>query len=278
MGAASPMRKDPAKGPAPDGPAAFEPAPLVSPIAIVSDIHANLEALLAVEEHIQQQGINQIVCLGDVINYGADPEACIDRAMEYNIVLMGNHEDAVLTEAVGFNQAATQSADWTRRQLARGDPRRWSFIESLPLSHEEGAACFVHASPREPLMEYILPPSMCLDPQEGQRVVRDNLALVRGVCFVGHTHLPGVFLEDGTYLRPEEIGTELIIDGRQKLIVNAGSVGQPRDRDPRACYATYDGLTVRHHRVEYDVQQAMKKILDTPGLHPYNAVRLRSGE
>ena len=260
-----------------EGPA-FVPEPLDRPVAIISDIHANLEALQAVQRHIQQQGIERIVCLGDVVNYGPDPEACLDFVMLCEFTLMGNHEDAVLTEAVNFNEAATVSADWTRRRLAKGEGVRWSFMENLPLNHVEGVCYFVHASPREPLVEYILPPDMYFQRSVGLSIITENLNLVPGVCFVGHTHLPGVFLEDGTYLHPSEIGGPFVIDGEKKLIVNVGSVGQPRDQDPRACYAVFDGQTVEHHRVPYDVRRTMKKIADAGGLPAFNAVRLERGE
>ena len=257
----------------------FTPQPLERPLAIMSDLHANLEALEAVRQDLCHRGIEDVVCLGDIVNYGPDPEACIDIVMSLcRFTLMGNHEDAVLTEAVNFNEAATISVDWTRRKLARGAPNRWKFIEALPLQHVEGTNYFVHASPREPLVEYILPPEMHFLRSAGLKAIEANLEMVSGVCFVGHTHLPGVILADGTYLHPSEIGGPFVIDGSRKLIVNVGSVGQPRDQDPRACYVIYDGITVEYRRVSYDVERTMRKILQSDGLPAVNAYRLERGE
>lgn len=257
----------------------FNPQPLERPIAVVSDLHGNLEALEAIREDLSHRGIQDVVCLGDVVNYGPDPEACLDIVMTAcRFTLMGNHEDAVLTEAVNFNEAATTSVDWTRRKLARGAPKRWQFMEALPLHRIEGVNYFVHASPREPLVEYILPPEMHPLRSTALEAIEANLEMVPGVCFVGHTHLPGVILADGTYLHPSEIGGPFVIDGSRKLIVNVGSVGQPRDQDPRACYAIYDGITVEYRRVPYDIERTMRKILHSDGLPAVNAYRLERGE
>src|SRR5262249_4630923 len=131
--------------------------------AIISDIHSNLEALQAVLDDIAQQGVEEIICLGDILGYGPDPCACLDLAMDWKVVLMGNHDHAVLFEPKDFNPVAEQATLWTRRQLEsiRVDEetaeRRWQFLAERPLGHTDGDVLYVHGSPRSPLNEYVFP-------------------------------------------------------------------------------------------------------------------------
>ncbi len=246
-------------------------------IALVSDIHSNLEALDAVCADIARKGCERILCLGDVIGYGPDPKACLDRVMEFEFTIMGNHDHAVFMEPAGFNTAAERAAFWTRGAL-ESEPdealrrRRWEFLASMETLRESGSSLFVHGSPRLPMHEYLFPDEAEMNLSKLMSVFDE----VEGVCFVGHTHLPGVFTKNYEFLTPTQIG-HLYSATSGKSVVNVGSVGQPRDLDPRACYATFDGREVRWHRVPYDHKATMEKILATDALDEWLANRLAEG-
>jgi predicted phosphodiesterase len=246
-------------------------------IAVVSDIHGNLEALEAVLADIASKKIGTIFCLGDVIGYGPDPRACLDRAMDFDFTIMGNHDHAVFMEPSGFNTPAENAVFWTRSAL-ESEPdlakrqRRWEFISQLEEFREKDSIMFVHGSPRRPMHEYLFPD----EAEANLSRLADALSLVRHVCFVGHTHLPGVFLETYEFRVPAQISHRYTVDER-KVIINVGSVGQPRDLDPRACYVTVDGRDVRWHRVPYDVKKTMDKILAVKELDAFLANRLAEG-
>jgi len=246
-------------------------------LALISDIHSNLAALEAVLADIQSQGVSQIYCLGDVIGYGPQPRECLDLARTWNLCLMGNHDQAVLLEPGGFNTAAERAVFWTRSALeSEPNPERraerWQFLATMPVHRFEANVLFVHGSPRRPLHEYIFPD----DPEVNLQKMATIFERFPGTCFVGHTHMPGVFTEDYRFLTPEQVGQTVTL-GQQKMVVNIGSVGQPRDRNPRACYCLVDESRVTWRRVEYNVEATVKAILDAPGLENFNAHRLRDG-
>jgi diadenosine tetraphosphatase ApaH/serine/threonine PP2A family protein phosphatase len=246
-------------------------------IAIVSDIHSNIEALEAVLADIAAKKIETIFCLGDVVGYGPDPKVCLDRAMAFEFTIMGNHDHAVFVEPTGFNSPAEVAVFWTRRVLdGEADEaarrRRWEFLAGMDEYRETDAVLFTHGSPRRPMHEYLFPD----DPELSMQRLMETFDLIRHVCFVGHTHLPGLFTETYEFLTPSQMGHKFTI-GERKAIVNVGSVGQPRDLDPRACYVTIDGREVRWHRVPYDVQTTMEKILATHELDEFLATRLAEG-
>jgi predicted phosphodiesterase len=204
--------------------------------ALISDIHGNLEALEVVLDDIKAQGITEIFCLGDIIGYGPNPRECIDRVMEScRITLLGNHDQGAMFDPDGFNIGAERAIFWTREQLeSPGDrannERRWEFLAELPRSHRVGSFMFVHGSPRNPLSEYIFPEDIY-----NHRKMERLFQLVEQYCFQGHTHVPGVFTEGFQFYAPDEIDNEYTL-GDGKAMINVGSVGQPRDGDPRACY------------------------------------------
>jgi diadenosine tetraphosphatase ApaH/serine/threonine PP2A family protein phosphatase len=246
-------------------------------IAIVSDVHGNLEALEAVLSDIAPKNVESIFCLGDVIGYGPDPAACLDRAMGFDFTIMGNHDHAVFMEPAGFNTPAENAVFWTRRTLdAEPDgakrQRRWEFLAGMGEFRETDSVLFVHGSPRRPMHEYLFPDEADLSLTR----LMETFDLIQHVCFVGHTHLPGVFTETYEFMTPAKIGHKFTI-GERKAIVNVGSVGQPRDLDPRACYVTVDGREVRWHRVPYDSKATMAKILATGELDEFLANRLAEG-
>ena len=204
--------------------------------ALISDIHGNLEALEVVLDDIKAQGITEIFCLGDIIGYGPNPRECIDRVMERcKTTLLGNHDQGAMFDPDGFNIGAERAIFWTRDQLENPSDRvnnekRWEFLGMLPRSHRQDSFLFVHGSPRNPLSEYIFPEDIY-----NHRKMERLFQLVEKYCFQGHTHVPGVFTEGYQFYAPEDIDHEYTL-GEGKVMINVGSVGQPRDGDPRACY------------------------------------------
>lgn len=249
--------------------------------ALISDIHGNHEALKAVMDHIDAQGdVQTIYCLGDVVGYGPDPEPCIDLLRERcKLTLMGNHDYALLNAAVGFNHIAAQAITCIRERMEPGifsmpkKQDRWDWLRDLPERYEFGPDLLVHASPRDNLFEYILPDDPSYDPDKLASV----FGMIRRHVYVGHTHRPGVFTEEPRFLSPEEVGMEYGFREGEQLIINVSSVGQPRDRDPRACYATVTEDGVVFHRVEYDIEEVVRKVEATDCLDNRCGTRLRDG-
>lgn len=244
--------------------------------AILSDIHGNLAALEAVLEDISRQQVDSVVCLGDIVGYGPDPCACLDRAMEFEFSILGNHDNSALFDPEGFNAAAEQAIFWTRRQLECGDTpenslRRLEFLAQMPRTRLEGNLMFVHGSPRGPTNEYVFP-----EDTYNRRKMEKLFSLVPGVCFQGHTHVPGIFTSDMRFIRPTDIGESYLLS-EDRIMVNVGSVGQPRDNDPRSCYVITDGKSIRYRRVEYDIESTVKKIEAIPDLDNFLGYRLRDG-
>ena len=239
-------------------------------ILIISDVHANLTALEAV---LADAGLFDAVwCLGDLVGYGPDPNECVETISNLPKLtcLVGNHDAAALgqIDLGAFNKDASISARWMQTTLTDACLR---FLRNLPEQMEMNGTTLVHGSPRNPVWEYLLDP----------RTAAHNFEYFdTQVCLVGHTHLPVTFLlqEDGTTLdwRILGMGEEITITGR--AILNPGSVGQPRDHDPRAAYAIYDPdqLSWELHRVQYDVLSVQKRIYDA-GLPRRHALRLEEG-
>jgi len=245
--------------------------------AILSDIHANLEALEAVLQDIAAHKVDEIYCLGDVIGYGPNPRECLHRAMTFKKTLLGNHDQAVIFDPKDFNPVAEKATFWTRRQLEAPIPnrqeadRRWEFLAELPTTYQEEELLFVHGSPRNPVNEYIFPEDIY-----NQRKMDRLFPLVKRYCFQGHTHIPGIFTEDKRFSEPKDVGYTYKLDAI-KTLVNVGSVGQPRDGDWRACYVLLDGDTIMYRRVDYDVETTIKKIHEVPDLDKFLGDRLRKG-
>ncbi len=255
--------------------------------AVISDIHSNLEALTAVLADIESRGIETIYCLGDVIGYGANPKECLDLIIEKTKwCVLGNHDYAVFYEPTNFNYGAEQASFWTREVLEterrkQSRDRRWSFLGKLSmrrtlktkLAATATAIDFVHASPRRPINEYIFPDDVYTNPIK----VRLLFERISHICFIGHTHLPGVFLDEPDFYLPEELGDVYPIIKGEKAIINTGSVGQPRDKDNRASYVCVDGNKVHFVRLEYDFEATMKKIKAIIQLDNFHAERLKEG-
>lgn len=240
-------------------------------VLVISDIHANYTAFEAVLE--DADGVDALWCLGDVIGYGPDPNACVELLSEQpNLVcVLGNHDIAAIGKmpAESFNGDARRSLLWQERVLSADS---MDFLRALPQQVEISKhVTLVHGSPRDPVWEYIL----------NTLAARLNFDKFQtDFCFVGHTHVPSIFWWDveqnRVLLDIPRVGTPVSLPMR--AILNPGSVGQPRDRDPRAAYAIFDteALTWELQRVEYDIKSVQKRIREAR-LPEKHALRLGEG-
>jgi diadenosine tetraphosphatase ApaH/serine/threonine PP2A family protein phosphatase len=248
-------------------------------LAILSDIHSNLEALTAVLEEIDRREIEHIICLGDVIGYGPNPKECLDLIMQRSkATLMGNHDFAVFYEPYNFNNPAEQASYWTRRVFeeesdANRRMARWKFLGGLPARLRTSDYLAVHASPRRPINEYIFPDDIYTNPSKFVVLFERFEKL----CFVGHTHVPGVFLEGPDFFSPDELDYRYDI-AEEKAIINVGSVGQPRDKDPRSSFVILNETSVEFVRLAYDVDTTVQKMIDNPELDNFLGSRLLDGK
>src|SRR3979490_3056892 len=217
-------------------------------VAVISDIHGNRHALEATLDAVAASDAAELWCLGDLVGYGADPDACVELAREHAAVcLAGNHDLAVTGEIPldEFSRGASLAAQWTQEVMA---PENIAFLRDLSPQGLEGQIGLYHASPRDPVWEYVvsaLLAELCLDAQ-GRRI-----------CLIGHSHVALSFVRrpgELTTGEPRRDGAELNL-AEGEWLLNPGSVGQPRDGDPRAGWLLLDldGLTASYHRAAYDV-------------------------
>jgi diadenosine tetraphosphatase ApaH/serine/threonine PP2A family protein phosphatase len=247
--------------------------------AIISDLHSNLEALTAVLEDLDKRSVERIVCLGDVVGYGPEPIAVADLARErVSLCIRGNHDEALTSGAQFFGANAKKAIDWTRELLAPGffasaaTRERWKFLTTLPDRFASGPDLFIHGSPRDPTSEYVLAQEVSYEPDK----YREIFTAFDRLLFVGHSHFPCVITEDLEAKEASAIGNAYV-HTKGRAIVNVGSVGQPRDSDPRACYVIVDGERIEWRRVPYDVEATVKKVLAIPELPQQLGERLRVG-
>lgn len=250
-------------------------------LALISDLHSNVEALTAVFADIDRHPGCRIVCLGDVVGYGPEPTEVADMTRaRVSACVRGNHDEALLTGGYGFHAAAKDAIGWTRAQLQPGFfsgyavRQRWDWLATLPVKLAEGPDLFVHGSPNDPTCEYVLKNEV--DSGLYEEKYRSMFQAFDRLLFVGHSHLPCVVSEDLVAREAAALGNEYVHRGG-RAIVNVGSVGQPRDNDPRACYVLFDGEKVEWRRVPYDVEKAIAKFAQIPELSPRLAERLRLG-
>lgn len=237
--------------------------------AILGDIHGNWDALSVVLEDAEKRGVDTIVSVGDIVGYNANPAECLDKIRSLDcVVVRGNHDhycahDACLED---FHPLAANVVDWTRRQLTDD---QINYLKNLRMTASVGGFTLVHST---------------LDMPKSWGYVFDTLEAdanfnyqTTTICFHGHTHVPVVYEKAGRVTKAAY--TKLEISLGRKYFINVGSVGQPRDGDPRAAYATYSLQTklVELHRLEYDIQSAQKKIIDA-GLPEKLARRLELGK
>ncbi|MDX1926712.1 MAG: metallophosphoesterase family protein [Pirellulaceae bacterium] len=248
--------------------------------ALISDIHGNLEALTAVLADIREQKVDRIVCLGDVVGYGPNPCECLDLVMhKCAFTILGNHDQAALFDPESFNPVALRAIYWTRDELDRGPGgpsginRRWDFLSELPKAHRENDIMYVHGSPRDTTNEYVFPETV----YDASRL-KMLFERVSTLCFQGHTHMPGVFTMDAEFITPDDCNYRFALEG-EKLMINVGSVGQPRDEDRRACYVIMDDKKseIEFRRLEYDFETTIKKIYNIPDIDNMLGDRLRGG-
>lgn len=248
--------------------------------ALISDIHGNLEALTAVLADLQTRNIDQIVCLGDIVGYGPNPCQCLDAVMQRcALTILGNHDQAALFDPDGFNPVALKAIYWTRDELDRGPGpatdinRRWDFLSELPKFHQADDILYVHGSPRDTTNEYVFPETIY--DQARMKVLFDK---VNRLSFQGHTHMPGVFTTDGEFITPEDCDYHFPLSD-EKLMINVGSVGQPRDEDPRSCYTILDmgENSIEFRRVDYEIETTIQKIYAIGDLDNMLGDRLRGG-
>ena len=239
-------------------------------VAVYSDVHGNEEALTAVEKAIMKEGNVKKVFIGDVVGYGADPNLCVERVMDFaDCVLAGNHDHAALdlTDISSFNPYAKAAIVWTKKVLS---PSSKKYLMDLELKNFSNGQCFVHSTPYQPeKWNYILT-------LQSASFNFDHFDTP--ICFIGHSHVPIIITQNHDQKCYVHKWSDLEMEAGCKYIVNIGSVGQPRDGNPQASYAIYDPekKTVQIKRVPYDIPTTQNKIIDA-GLPEYLADRLQYG-
>ena len=243
-------------------------------IAILSDLHSNLEALTACRERALECGAQRFICLGDCIGYGPDPVGTLDLLMSLPgiVTVLGNHDEYHILDGIERNLSPTirQATEWTRAQLK---PRHLDYLRSLPYVHVERGVTYVHASAAAPQeWEYLFEPD---------QVMKCLRAADTGLVFIGHVHIPGLFHQlgdDRVEALSTSAGKPLPLLVHHRYMVNVGSVGQPRDDNSAASFVIYDEekYSVVFHRVAYDFAATGAKIL-AAGLNPFFAERLADG-
>jgi diadenosine tetraphosphatase ApaH/serine/threonine PP2A family protein phosphatase len=239
--------------------------------AVISDIHSNLEALQAVLKDIKKRRIKKIFCLGDLVGYGANPNECVDLCLkESDAIVAGNHDWALVgkTDINRFNPVAAQAIRWTKKHITEAN---FDKLKDLPLTQTTSGIMLVHAAPRSPEEWAYL--TAFSDFQEAFNSFSEPL------CFIGHTHIPCAAFQDANSYMDVIRENPFPLIPKRRFIINVGSVGQPRDYDPRACYGIYDGnnATMEIIRIEYNIPLTEQKIMDA-GLPEILAQRLSVGK
>jgi predicted phosphodiesterase len=236
-------------------------------IAVISDIHANLEALEACLKRIDELKADKIICLGDLVDYCAEPNECIELIRNYaDVNILGNHDEAQFDYelAEGFTEHAYISSVHTRSVIR---PEHVKYFKTLPYTYSLGELLFVHGSPAEPpYYEYVLTPAAAM---------MNFKFFEEKICFIGHSHRPVIFQKDGTDIKivqPDDVTDD------KRYIINVGSVGQPRDGDSRLSFGFLDTETFKYQNVKvtYPSEIASAKILNE-GLPAFLAERILKG-
>ncbi|MDX2116075.1 MAG: metallophosphoesterase family protein [Planctomycetota bacterium] len=242
-------------------------------IGLISDVHANLDALAAVLADVRTQSVDALASLGDVVGYGPDPGECLDLiAQSCDVMIRGNHDEAVLRADLQphFRLRAWRSIEASRQMLTPGHEM---LIESMRSSAEVAGVALAHASFGPRRFEYLY------DPGDAAAAFRH---MPRAVGAVGHTHVPALFILDEPGSAPRAVALEAdrpaTIPEGAAAVVNPGSVGQPRDRNPDASWAILDtdARTFTVRRVSYDVRRVQER-MQTLGMPDYHSLRLSAG-
>lgn len=227
-------------------------------IGIISDIHSNLEALTGSLAALERHRPDRVVCLGDVVGYGASVNECCRLVRKVaEVTLLGNHDAAVAgrMDYSFYYDAARHALDWTASRI---DVEHLDWLRSLPYAHRVEGAQFTHGNPVNPeAYEYVFA-------IEQARELVPHLDALADVNFIGHSHLCKAFSLDAAGEVTEIVATRFVIREGHKYVVSVGSIGQPRDCDNRACFVLYDtdARLVEYHRVPYDIETAAQKIFD----------------
>jgi len=244
-------------------------------VAIVSDIHSNVEAFSVVKNKIEDLGVDKIFCLGDIVGYGPNPVEILNVVREnVDACILGNHDEAVLEEPKYFNRIPYEAIMWTKVQFSYGQEKNLEFLGSLPSIYREQGVVLTHG---------LLDNNMCyVDSTDDLMMIFDGMTEDDFICFGGHSHYPSIWALGEDELGPIELepGQEVVLGPEvKKAWANVGSVGQPRDGDPRSSFMTWDTTerTLAYHRVEYDFPTTMKKIRHIPELDNFLADRLENG-
>ena len=279
--------------------------------AIISDIHANLESLCAVIKDIELYSVNEILCLGDIVGYGADPEACTDIIMEkVDFSLMGNHDYALIHGPSNFNPYAADIIYKTTEKmypkkmeencdtdcfepdfyrcdhnntnakcilLRHTDKYRWEFIKNLPEIKKYEYFTIVHGSPLNHIRDYVYPD--VIESLWNADKIGAILSKFDNLLFCGHTHIPCIITSDYNCIYPNSCDYRYKLNPEKKYIINTGSVGQPRDRDNRACYLLFDDMNygIEWRRIPYDIETTKQKITKMCGKDNWCSQRLLLG-
>lgn len=239
-------------------------------LAIISDIHGNLEALQAVLDFLKGEGIDDVVCLGDLVGYGANPNECIDLVRKTtDQIIAGNHDwGAVgLTDTSFFNQVARAAIEWTAEILTEASK---TFLARLPLTITKGDLLFVHGTPSSPEQwDYLF---------RSADALREFQGFTQQACCIGHSHTPLMFARNQKGMVFQVNYSEQRIEDERRYIINVGSVGQPRDLDPAAAVGIYDMSRKIFflQRIPYNIIAAQEKILKA-GLPAMLAERIGIG-
>lgn len=244
-------------------------------VAIVSDIHSNVEAFTKVLEVIDELKVERIYCLGDIVGYGPNPVEIVNSVKEkVHACILGNHDEAVLDEPRYFNRIPYEAIMWTKVQFSYGQEENLEYLSSLPSILREEGMVLTHG---------LLDNNMCyVDSTDDLMMIFDGMGENDFICFGGHSHFPSVWVLGEDNLGPLELkaGEEVALGPEaQKVWANVGSVGQPRDGDPRASFMTWDTeeKKVGYYRIEYDFPTTMNKIRHVPELDNFLADRLENG-
>ncbi len=235
-------------------------------IAIISDVHGNLEALNEVFKYVDNKNIEAVYCLGDIVGYGPNPNECVELVSQRCIkVVIGNHDHAALglTSTEYFNDFAKISTHWTTNNLSEENK---NYLHSLEFTYSSDQFLAVHSTPSAPtLWHYILSE---MDAQHEFKYFDER------ICFIGHSHFPIIFNDRAGFTRAPKVKLE----SGDKFIVNVGSVGQPRDGNPKTCFCVYDEKesSIEFVRLDYEIDKTREKIIKA-GLPVFLADRLKKG-
>ena len=241
--------------------------------AIISDIHANSEALITVQRALNRLDVDKIICLGDVVGYNADPNFCVKRVCNLaDVLIRGNHDKAVagLINFSNFNYSASSAIRWTQ------DNMQFSMLQNLKKLKAGPAivdryflAC--HGAPEDE-DSYIL---NSRDALKSIYYIKENFPAVR-ICFYGHTHVPALWNEQGRLL---PLAKSMVLEKNKLYLINPGSVGQPRDNDPRTSFCVFDAdsWNYEYYRISYPISETQAKII-RQGIAPVLARRLALGQ